>query len=81
MENGLPSFFPQTCTLKGSPRLFEVFLSIVLYKYSLNLLGLQMVHDCVDKKTKLVPTEKHLSQEGLHETVGFEKAHFSFRKC
>ena len=26
-------------------------------------------------------TEKHLSQEGLHETVGFEKAHFSCEKC
>ena len=31
--------------------------------------------------TKNRKKEKHLSQEGLHETVGFEKAHFSFRKC
>ena len=34
-----------------------------------------------DRTYKKHKTEKHLSQEGLHETVGFEKAHFSFRKC
>ena len=36
---------------------------------------------CASTRKPHHTTEKHLSQEGLHETVGFEKAHFSCEKC
>ena len=46
------------------------------YRDPLNLLLVPLnVNDCSDY-TKINTTEKHLSQEGLMETVGFEKAHF-----
>ena len=53
-----------------------------LFPISGRFIGLRRrLGSIMSRKTYNQNTEKHLSQEGLHETVGFEKAHFSCEKC